>query len=644
MRKKILLVAVVTSLLVVGCIPSNSAASSFNSESSSSASIEQPSSTSTSTSTSTSKSSSSSSSLSSVSSSSSNRPSSTSWPAGVDHIDKEVKINHKSHMDCSDSTTLRFYRYTPNVPYISVTKYYKEFFKTDLIVNQAGRRTVTYRLPSGSFFAFNCKNGTFSSNDLAAFSGHPDFLSSNTKVYISGKTVVNDVVPDIGTIDLAKYSIVFYDEDDDIYAPLSFLSSFSGSIAVYNIAYNGEEIFVLDWYASMGEQVTPNSYPNYYSNINNTSEERPADLAEYVYNELCMSFDSYRGYTEQMVFGDETFRALGLNTLLRQYYPKIVQYLLSPYKNYYYQGLKALFSGLYDGGHTYLPEGSSVYEMAKAEASRIPEFKTLFNQVNNIQNKKAYTYYSFYYDRPFGSNGYYYHHPEGSDTAYIGFPKFYVDYEGWDDYYKGLGEAPTEGDTFGYVLSSFNKAKQEGVKNIVLDICSNGGGSTLANIGLLGLLNGGVGYDSYIDTFNKYHIVDECIVDINLDGKCDEKDKEAAKAFDFNIGILTSGYSFSCANLFPACAKELGYKIIGQQSGGGSCSICSQTTADGIPFIRSNFVMCTNRAGDNIDGGVPVDYPIEYGDRPTLPFYDIRPFYNIDAIGLYLSNAYKRIK
>ena len=138
MRKKILLVAVVTSLLVVGCIPSNSAASSFNSESSSSASIEQPSSTSTSTSTSTSKSSSSSSSPSSVSSSSSNRPSSTSWPAGVDHIDKEVKINHKSHMDCSDSTTLRFYRYTPNVPYISVTKYYKEFF-VFLVVNYFGR-------------------------------------------------------------------------------------------------------------------------------------------------------------------------------------------------------------------------------------------------------------------------------------------------------------------------------------------------------------------------------------------------------------------------------------------------------------------------------------------------------------------------
>ena len=96
-------------------------------------------------------------------------------------------------------------------------------------------------------------------------------------------------------------------------------------------------------------------------------------------------------------------------------------------------------------------------------------------------------------------------------------------------------------------------------------------------------------------------------------------------------------------NKILAIAKELGYKIIGQQSGGGSCSICSQTTADGIPFIRSNFVMCTNRAGDNIDGGVPVDYPIEYGSGSSV-FYDVRPFYNIDAIGLYLSNAYKRIK
>jgi len=642
MRKKILLVPVAISLLVVGCIPANSAASLFNSESSSSStSVEQPSSTSTSTSTSTSKSSSSSASSLSSSSSSSSR-SSISWPEYADYVDVQVKINHKSHMNCSDSTTLRFYKATPNVPYISVTAYYKEFFRTDLTVLSASRNSIRYYLPSGrSYFTFDYRHATFDSNDLAAFSHHPDFLSSNTKVYVTGRTVVNEVYPLVGTIDLAKYSINIYNENREIYAPLTFLSSFSGSIALYNIAYNGEEIFVLDWYAAMGEQVTPNSYENYYSRVADVTEKRPADLANYVYNELCMSFDSYRGYTKQMVFGDELFQYYGLDGLLEQYYPKIKQYLLSTDKKQYYQGLQALFSGLYDGGHTYLPTGPIEYETAKGNARTVDEFKSLISQVTSLRSEKSKTYYSFADCRPFGNNGYYYYHPQELDTAYIGFPKFAVDYEGWDKYYKGLGEAPTEGDTFGYVLSSFNKAKQEGVKNIVLDICSNGGGSTLANIGLLGLLNGGVGYDSDIDTFNNYHIVDESIVDINLDGNCDEKDKEAAKAFDFNIGILTSGYSFSCANLFPACAKELGYKIIGQQSGGGSCSICSQTTADGIPFIRSNFVMCTNRVGDNIDGGVPIDYPIDLSNAPGLVYYNVKPFYNIDAIGLYLSNAYR---
>ena len=638
MRKKILLVPVAISLLVVGCMPANSATSSFgSSSSSSSSSSDVPSSTSTSTSTSISFSTSSSSSSSYSSSSSS---SSSSWPSDKQYIDKQVNVNHKSHVNCPDSTTLRYYKDTPNVPYISVDKYYKEFFRTELEIVRENNNTLRYSLPSGSYFAFDYTNDVFTSNDLVAFSNHPDFVSSTSKIFIQDKLNTTKSQPEIGTINLAKYSINVYFDDEDVYAPLTLLSSFSGSVAVYNIAYNGEEIFILDWYEMMGEQTTPDSYSNYYTKIDDLTEARPVDLANYVYNELCMSFDSYRGYTKQMVFGDELFQTLGLDGLLEQHHPKIKQYLLSTDKEQYYQGLEALFTGLYDGGHTYLPSGSNAYERSKSKASRVSEFTTLFNKVDNIQNKKAYAYYSFYYDRPIGGRSYYYYHPEGNPTAYIGFPQFHVDYEGWDDYYKGLGPAPTNGDSFGYVLSCFKKAKQEGVKNIVLDICSNGGGDTYANIGLLSLLNGGVGFDCSKDTFNKYDMVDEYIVDINLDGKYDEQDKEAAKSFDFNIGVLTSYYSFSCANFFPACAKELGIKILGQKSGGGSCSICSQTTADGIPFIRSNFVMCSNRAGDNIDGGVPVDYPIEYGSGSSV-FYDIRPFYDIETIGEYLANAYK---
>ena len=50
--------------------------------------------------------------------------------------------------------------------------------------------------------------------------------------------------------------------------------------------------------------------------------------------------------------------------------------------------------------------------------------------------------------------------------------------------------------------------------------------------------------------------------------------------------------------------------------------------------------MVANKAGENIDGGVPVDYPIEYGSGSSV-FYDIRPFYDIETIGEYLANAYR---
>ena len=634
-KKKLLIISIIPLLITVGCNQGASASSSISSSDQSITSSEATSSNhETSTSTTSSTTSRSSSSPSSSSSSSS------SWPSDKLYIDKQVNANHKSHVKCPDSTTLRYYKDTPNVPYISVDKYYKEFFRTELDIVRENNNTLRYSLPSGSYFAFDYTNDVFTSNDLVAFSDHPDFVSSTSKIFIQDKLNTTKSQPEIGTINLAKYSINVYFDDEDVYAPLTLLSSFSGSVAVYNIAYNGEEIFILDWYEMMGEQTTPDSYSNYYTKIDDLTEARPVDLANYVYNELCMSFDSYRGYTKQMVFGDELFQTLGLDGLLEQHHPKIKQYLLSADKEKYYQGLEALFAGLYDGGHTYLPNGSNAYERAKSKASSVSEFNILLNKAENIYNKQAITYYSFYFDRPIGGRSYYYYHPEGSETAYIGFPQFRVDYEGWDDYYKGLGPAPTNGDSFGFVLSRFKRAKQEGVKNIVIDICSNGGGDSYANIGLLSLLNGGVGFDCSKDTFNKYDMVDEYIVDINLDGKYDEQDKEAAKSFDFNIGILTSYYSFSCANFFPACAKELGIKILGQKSGGGSCSICSQTTADGIPFIRSNFLMCSNRAGDNIDGGVPVDYPIEYGDQYAR-YYDVSPFYDIDAIGLYLSNAYK---
>jgi len=87
-------------------------------------------------------------------------------------------------------------------------------------------------------------------------------------------------------------------------------------------------------------------------------------------------------------------------------------------------------------------------------------------------------------------------------------------------------------------------------------------------------------------------------------------------AYDYNWYVLTSGVTFSAANLFASMAKELGIPVIGQDSSGGASSIGVIISPDGTAFfISTNNVLCT-RVGDEINGydyisienGIEVDY------------------------------------
>lgn len=103
---------------------------------------------------------------------------------------------------------------------------------------------------------------------------------------------------------------------------------------------------------------------------------------------------------------------------------------------------------------------------------------------------------------------------------------------------------------------------------------------------------------------------------------------------------MTSSIAFSCGNLLPSLLKELGYKIIGERSGGGSCTIKLETTADGLVYVHSSYDCLSNNNGDNIDGGVPTDFAISvYGEDGS---YDMSKFYDFDYIGAYLSTAYDK--
>ena len=325
-----------------------------------------------------------------------------------------------------------------------------------------------------------------------------------------------------------------------------------------------------------------------------------------------------------------------MDGLLSKYYPELKEYLLSTDKIKFYAGIFALFAGLFDGGHTGILSGFlDLYFAVIAHANKswfyelMEKYENGYKDKDKIYDACAQSRYEVFEQPRFN----YYLRDRSAAIAYIGFNSFDVDYRAWKRYYTtSIGDSPVETDTFAFVLSKLKQAKEDNVKTIIFDLTTNGGGDTNALNGLIAVLNHGKSTFKTYNCVNDYFVTEKYEIDANLDGVFDEKDVELVDSFDFNVGILTSGYSFSCANLFPSMCKDLGYKIIGQQSGGGSCAISIESTVEGIAYVRSSHLCFYNEAGQNVDAGVPVDYEIEIKDRGDDLFGDALDFYNFDLM------------
>ena len=93
--------------------------------------------------------------------------------------------------------------------------------------------------------------------------------------------------------------------------------------------------------------------------------------------------------------------------------------------------------------------------------------------------------------------------------------------------------------------------------------------------------------------------------------------------------------------------QQKGFKTMGGKTSGGSCAICYEFTADGLPYIRSSHYMIgLNPDGSNIDDGVTPDFDIavevaKAQGVDTLTRQEAAPyFYDLELISNYLENAY----
>ena len=174
------------------------------------------------------------------------------------------------------------------------------------------------------------------------------------------------------------------------------------------------------------------------------------------------------------------------------------------------------------------------------------------------------------------------------------------------------------------LLYGLQQAKADGVKNLVIDISINGGGScdlVGASVAML-RKNRTVQFWSQ-DGLEGSNKIATYYVDSNFDGVFDERDDTQPKidCSGMNIGVLCSKIAYSCGHQFPTLMKDYGFPIMGEHSGGGTCCIQVMQTADGQNFQISTYRdRSTDKNFANTDAGItPTDgYAFGYDH-----FYDL---------------------
>ena len=557
-------------------------------------------------------------------------------PDGGSYTERVVPVVTKIAPD--SQVTLRFYDDMPNVPYISAADFQS-------IVLPGSTMTVTHT-GAGKYTLANAEatatvdinSDVFTSDQFEAFTNQMGLLQPGmANVYYDGmpfvryKSVTYIPATATTTLDYGAYGIdIRSDGKGAVYFPFATLADMYTDLYYHHAGFNGEKVVAN---LSVNEVSLSEIDPDYYKPIL-AQTTRPADLAEFNYKELCFGLDHFYGYPGRIKYNDQ-LKAKGLDKVLEEDIecgPAIKKLLLSEKQTDYLFGMTGL-TAVYFDGHTAMEViGDAVGDDQEGNAKLIADYQKtgmanqdvvllLMGAIASMQGMVA-TQQAVAALRPkaYGKGVTYF---KKGDTAVCVFDSFHSRNEdAWKDYYTGKGPMPTvdntEKDDMVIFLDALNKAAADPeVKNFVIDITANGGGSADIVVAMTSLIMD----KSYIcmdNSLTGQQAIVQYEVDRNFNGAFDAADKDVH--YDLNFAVLTSGMSFSCGNLFPSILKDFNIPVIGETSGGGACAIQAMCTADGYCFQISSFRGRLNTlAGENIDAGIAPDYPIAVGDPIEIP-------------------------
>ena len=573
---------------------------------------------------------------------------------GGNYTEKTFPVVYKVIPDAQ--VTLRFYDALPDVPYISVADFQSIVLPgSTMTVSHTGVGEYTLANADASAVV-NINTDVFASDDFEAFTNQMGLLQPGmANVYYDGmpfvryKSVTYTPSKVTTTLDMGKYGIdIHADGKGEVYFPFATLADMYTDLFYHHTGFNGEKVVV----NTSVNEVSLAEIDSTYNEPLLSKKVRSESMATFNYKELCFAMDHFYGFPGRIKYNAQ-LKEKGLDKVLEEDLengPEIKQLLLSTSMGDYFTGMMGLFA-IYFDGHTSMEilspavgEDREKYKEVLEDFTRSQMahmglqgliMEAVAPMMSMIQTSMVVAK-----QRPeaYGQGVTYF---KKGNTAVCVFDSFNSRNEkAWKDYYAGTGPMPTienaPGDDMVIFLDALKKADADPeVKNLIIDITANGGGSADIVMAMTSLILD-KSYISQDNALTGQRAIVEYEVDRNFDGVFDEKDKDVH--YDLNFAVLTSGMSFSCGNLFPSMLKDNGVPVMGETSGGGSCAIQAMCTADGFCFQISSFRARLNTLA------VPIATKaaqVEVSEEEAVPATDFSKYFDVDYLTKLLSE-YKK--
>ena len=508
-----------------------------------------------------------------------------------------------------------FFNIAPDVPYFELDQFTTFFSIASGTRCLEAEGNTIHNTASNVDIVFDVEKNTISTSDLdqainfsgASIPGDPltaknDVIATideSKSSYTKGKEI---------TIQLSDYKTKLVEYNNMTFVPFSFLNAIFCQNAGAPIAFNGDDYYLMDEQAMVekedGEYVLTSYGESFYEGSLSEVTERSESYASYFYYSFLFQMQYFNGKAPESL--DAKLEELGLKEKMLSKDSKAADEALAT----------AVAEIFHDGGHTaFIMRGMSCpFDVSenKRLASLLDGYDSRYTSTNEEYEKmKTLRGEKKTYEK------------EGS-TAVIRFDSFDATpsfIERGQTSYPSIDtlRSDYESDnpsTFALLYFTFKDIEEDSsIKNVVFDVTMNGGGDTNALGYALSFMSDDPIKINFKNTFTGALYSEAVSYDNDLDKETD-KDSYQGK---YNFYILTSNYSFSCANAFPCIAKDNGLaKTIGEKSGGGDCAAKLMTSIEGSSYQTSGTASIRHEDGTSVDDGQSVDYVYSMND-----FYDV---------------------